>query len=118
MVMNASTVAQFDTIRELAFGGITSTYAPIGTPLGHYVRILTIKNYTDEPVSFSDDGVNHKLKYYPGGGQVWGMMGNKSGYSESFSEPWGTQWYARIASGGTNPTSGSVIIESVHGKGE
>ena len=115
--MNAAVRGQFDTIRELAFGGIGAGYAPIGTPLAHNVRELTVQNYTDVYLYLSEDGVNDNIKLAPsGGGRIYDLMGNKSGYSQSFYIPAGTQLYARAAA--ANPASGSVVVECIYGKGE
>lgn len=116
MVMNASSRAEIDTLRELAFGSITGAYAALGTPLGHQVRIMTLQNQTDQTLYFSDDGINNKFKYQAGGGEVLDFMTNQSGYAESFSYPAGKQWYVKAA--GALPASGSAILSVVYGKGE
>jgi hypothetical protein len=47
-----------DTLRTLAFGSISGTYAGIGTPFTYPVRIMHIYNGTDVLLTFSIDGIN------------------------------------------------------------
>jgi hypothetical protein len=47
-----------ETLRSLAFGSISGTYAGIGTGLSNPSRILYIVNTTDVLLTFSFDGIN------------------------------------------------------------
>jgi hypothetical protein len=47
-----------ETLRSLAFGSISGTYAGIGTALANPARIIHITNTTDVLLTYSLDGVN------------------------------------------------------------
>ena len=51
---------QWENRRDLPFGSITGTYAPIGGPLLSPARVIKIVNTTDVDIDISDDGINDK----------------------------------------------------------
>src|ERR1041385_6077541 len=62
--------AQFDTLRTLAHGGISGTYAPVGSPFTIAPRIICITNLTNGDMIFSDDSSNSDGKLIVGAGGV------------------------------------------------
>ena len=114
--MNTAVASLWDTIREVNFVDIDGFYGPLGTPYGFTARMIILQNFTNEPVYFSDDGVNDKFKFFPGTQLVLDYMSNQSGYSRSFAQYTGTQIWVRSA--GVAPTSGSVCLSVIYGKGE
>lgn len=47
----------YDTLRTLAFGGITGAYALVGTRFARPVRLIKLVNTTNKTVTISADGV-------------------------------------------------------------
>lgn len=50
----------WDTLRSLAFGSISGTYAAVGTVTTKVAVAIRVLNLTDKTVIFSDDGTNDK----------------------------------------------------------
>jgi len=48
-------VAVLDTLRTLANGSISGTYAAVGTPFTSPVRLICFTNNTDGDMLFTDD---------------------------------------------------------------
>ena len=50
-----------EPVRSIAFGGISGTYAGIGTAIDNPAHMMYIVNATDALLMFSDDGVVDKF---------------------------------------------------------
>ncbi len=105
----------FDTLRSLAFGGISGTYAAIGTALTVQPRIICITNETDAGMIFSDDNTNASGKLYlpKGSFKLFDFTANLvPGQDDGFVIAKGTIIYVKEASA---PSSGGVYLEYIYG---
>lgn len=60
--MAFGTKATFDAVRELAFGGISATYAPVGGALTDHARVVRFVNGTDVQVYISLNGATDHIR--------------------------------------------------------
>lgn len=105
-----------EPIRTLGFASISGTYAAVGTPLVHPIRIIVFTNFTNGILFISDDGVNDKLIVAASSFKLFDLDTNRDGgVNEQFKLAIGTQLYVRQS---TAPTSGSFYIECLYASGE
>ena len=105
----------FDTLRSLAFGGISAAYAAVGTALTVEPRIICITNNTNGDMIFSDDNTvaAGKLFLPQGTFKLFDLTANIiPGKDDSLVIAKGTIMYVKQS---TAATSGSVFIEYVYG---
>lgn len=112
--MAYGTRAQFDAVRELAFGSISGTYAAVGTATTDHARLIRFVNSTDAQVYISLDGITNNIKLVPNSFALFDFSTNKIQDDGLFVSV-GTTFYTKQVSGA--PGSGSVWIEVVSGKG-
>lgn len=105
-------VCVIDTIRTLAFGGISANYATVGSPTTDATRLVCITNATNGDMFFSDDGVNNKLFLAAGSFKLFDICSNRDNVNTSYLIRSGTQWYVKQS---TAATSGAVYIEVLYG---
>ena len=103
----------FEPLRELSFSSVGASYIAIGAPLTNPSRLFILQNLTDETVYISDDGVNNKFKFPPGGALTLDNVSNRTEQSSSNEMPQGTIWYVKHA--GVAPTLGSITISTGYG---
>jgi|ERR1700733_405648 len=98
------------TLRTVAFGGLTINYNPLGTPLDAAASIILLQNNTDASVVFSLDGVNDHFFLPTDGFLVLDLTTNKSLDQGAFIAK-GTQFYVRLlfAAATTNAVYLSVM---------
>lgn len=99
-------VATIDTIRSLAFGGISSSYAPIGTPTTKPCVWACFTNTTDGDLFISDDGINDKFIIVSGSFKLPDIATNGVLLHTN------TQLYVRQS---TAPSMGSIYVEIIYG---
>ena len=105
----------FDTLRTLAFGGISGVYAAVGPALTVEPRIICLTNNTDGDMIFSDDNTNvsGKLFLAKGSFKLFDLTANMvPGKDDSFVIAKGTIIYVKQV---TAPTLGGVFLEYVYG---
>ncbi len=103
--------AYFDSIRTLAFGGISGTYAAVGTPLDQNSRGICFTNNTQGDVMFTDDVTKDKIFVAAGSFKLWDIQANMNAqFDDKYVLPIGTQFYVKQL---TAPTSGAVYIETI-----
>ncbi len=105
----------FDTLRSLAFGGISAAYAAVGSALTVEPRIICITNDTDAGMIFSDDNTNATGKLYlpKGAFKLFDLTANMvPGKDDSFVIAKGTIWYVKQTAA---VTLGGVYIEYIYG---
>lgn len=105
----------FDTLRSLAFGSISGTYATVGSPLTVEARIICITNNTQGGMIFSTDSTNSSGQLFLPAGtfKLFDLTANMvPGKDDNFVIAQGTQFYVKQA---TAPTSGAVYIEILYG---
>jgi hypothetical protein len=103
---------KFDTIRSLAFGSISGTYAAVGTATTVAARLICITNTCDTDMFFSIDGVHDMLIVAHGGFKLFDLQTNRLNVDQQFLLPINTQFYVKQV---TAPGSGTVYIEVVYG---
>lgn len=104
----------FDTLRSLAFGGISAAYAVVGSAITVNTRIICITNKTAGDMIFSIDDTNASGNLFiPAGSfKLFDFTSNLvSGNDDSFVLAIGTQFYVKQV---TAPVSGSVYIEVIY----
>ena len=101
-----------ETIRSLAFGSISGTYAAVGTALANPSRILIIQNFTDQQMFFSFDGTNNHLTLPSGGQIVLDFTANKTVTGGAAYLREGLIVYVKQVSA---PGSGSVYVSTFYG---
>jgi len=103
--------AEFDEIRTLAFGGISGTYADVGTPLAVLTRGFCIVNNTEGDLMFTDDTTKDKHFLKSQSFRLWDVQSNENAqFDDKCVRPIGTQWSVRQL---TAPLSGSFYIETL-----
>jgi|SRR5271157_849218 len=106
-----------DVIRTLAFGGISGSYAVVGTPVSHNWRMFRITNNTNGDLLFSLDGTNDNFFVPASSFVLYDISTNAPPISESDNFQLGrnTQFYVKQS---TVPTAGAVWIEGIYAKGD
>ncbi len=105
----------FDTLRSLAFGGISGVYAAVGSATTIEPRIICITNDTDAGMIFSVDNTNATGNLYlpRGSFKLFDLTANLvDGKDDGFVIAKGTTIYVKQSSA---PTTGAVYIEYVYG---
>jgi hypothetical protein len=92
-----------EAVRELAFGGISASYATVGTVLANPSSVIFFKNSTNADVYISFDGVNNHMRIIAGSADVLDERTNGGRIGK------GTQFWCKQV---TAPSSGAVIIQS------
>lgn len=104
-----------DTLRSLAFGGISGAYAAVGTLFTVEPRIICITNDTDSGMIFSDDSSNVSGKLYipKGAFKLFDLTANMvPGKDDSFVMAKGTIIYVKQTAA---VSSGGVYVELIYG---
>lgn len=105
-------VAHFDTLRSLAFGGISGAYAALGSTLATNTRIFKLTNGTDGDLFVSLDGVNNHMFLPAGSFTLYDLSTNSPpiAVTDNLVLAIGTQFSVKQS---TAPTSGSVYLETI-----
>lgn len=112
--MAYGTRAQFDAVRELAFGSISGAYAAVGNATTDHARLIRFVNGTDAQVYISLDGTRDQIRLAANSFALFDFSTNKIQDDGLFVSV-GTVFYTKQVSGA--PTTGSVWIEVVSGSG-
>jgi len=99
-----------ETLRTLAFGSISGTYAGIGTPLAEPSRIYYLVNQTDVLLTFSWDGINDHFVVPAGSYILIDVTSNRTNVGGAFAVAANTRTYVK-----GSPGSGSVYLSSFYG---
>ena len=110
-------IVRADSLRSLAFGGISGSYAAVGSAIAHNWRMFRITNATQGNMFFSLDGTTDNFFIPAGGFLLYDLSTNTPPVSEvdNFVLQVGTTFYVKQS---TAPTSGAVYIEGLYAKGE
>lgn len=104
--------AHFDQVRTLAFGGISGTYASVGTPSDNPIRGVCFTNDTQGSVYFTDDVTQDKIFVKAGAFKLWDVQSNiNPQFDDKFVLPIGTQFSVKQIAA---PVSGSVYVEILY----
>ena len=110
----ASNIVRFDAVRSLAFGSITSSFIPLGIPLGHAMRVLHFINNTDGDMMISFDGTTSNAPVLAESFSLYDLTSDQDS-NEMFRYQSGTQIYIEYISA---PTKGTFYLVAIYGKGE
>ena len=106
--MAYGTRVTFDALRELAFGSISGTFTSVGTPLGDFVRLMSLNNGMDQDIYVSFDGVTDHLRMSTNSFKLFDISANKIRDDGLFLAI-GTQVYVREVS--ASVASGDFWVE-------
>ena len=101
-----------ETLRTLAFGSISGTYAAVGTALLNPARQIIITNTTDVLLTFSFDGVNDHFVLPANAFLLLDVTSNMTLVGGTLVIAQGQRIYVK----GT-ASSGSVYLSSFYGAG-
>ena len=104
-----------DELRSLSFAGIGGVFVPVGGPFAHPMRIISIKNLTNQNLTFSFDGINPHDVVPAEAGVVYDFCTNRITNDGAFIAA-GTQIF--VEDNGVAPTSGAVFITCFYGFGD
>ena len=107
--------AKFDTLRSVAFGSITTSYAIVGSVLPTNCVAVAFKNNTDGIVLVSTDGINDMLVYPGTSYGVYDVRTNAPNNIDYLLSQ-GTPFMVKYS--GSAPTTGSFYIEALITQGE
>lgn len=110
----ASNIARVDALRSLGFASISGTYAALGTPFGHPMRVIHFVNATNGDIFVSFDGTTNNL-FMPAGSFVLYDIASDDDPTDNFRVSKGTQIYIKQSSA---PTSGNFYLQCIYGQGE
>jgi|SRR5271170_728132 len=113
--MAYSIALRTDPVRTLAFGGISSSYAPIGSELDNGGRQMLVQNLTDATLMFSFDGVIDHFPLLPQSYFVMDVASNRVNNDGWFITR-GTVMNVKSFIG--TPTTGSVYISVFYSSGD
>lgn len=107
MYRNAAT---FDTLRSVAFGSLTTSYAIVGAVLPTPAVCVAFTNTTNGTVLVSIDGIHDMIVVPPSWGKVFDIRTNAPNDIDYLLGS-GTPFLVKYS--GSAPTSGSFYIEAV-----
>lgn len=105
---------KFDPIREIAFGSISGTYAPVGGVTTDFVRIISLNNGTNQDLYMSFNGVNDHLRLAPSSFKLFDLTANQIP-RDGFFLAKNLQIYVKQVT--APPTAGALWIEIISGGG-
>jgi hypothetical protein len=109
-----SKIVRVDAYRTVAFGSISGTYAALGTPFTHPMRLIKIVNTCDTAMNISFDGTTNNDFIPAGSFALYDLTANQETQSGFYFQI-GTQVYVKQA---TAPSSGAVYLIALYGQGE
>lgn len=109
-------VATPAVIKTLAFGGISGSYAALGTPITQNWRMFRIINATNGDLLISLNGTDDNFFVPATSFLLWDLSANAAPVSQSDNLVLAinTQFYAKQS---TAPSSGAVWVEGMYAKG-
>jgi hypothetical protein len=111
-IIGSAQKVYFDTIRSLAYGSISGTYAGIGTTFTQAGRIIKITNNTDADIFISFDGVDDQDMLPAFSANIYDFSSNRIGPVEILQLSAGQRAYARQIS--ASPTVGGVYLTFIY----
>lgn len=102
--------ATFDTIRSVAGGSVTGSFAIVGTATTNGIVAFSLKNQTDGDVIVSLDGTNAMLYIPANSYAVWDIRTNAP-FNTDYMFPVGTSFF--VKQGTVSPSTGTFYIETM-----
>jgi len=106
--------AEFEELREVSFGSITSDYTLLGEPLEDYARVIGFYNATDQHIKISFDGVKDNVRLANNSFRLYDLSSNKI-RDDGLVLPKRTQIFIKYAT--DLGTSGDFWAEVIFGSG-
>ena len=106
--------AFFEPLRSLAFGGISGSYAAVGSPTENTVKVFCITNNTQGDMIFSVDNTVAKGQMFVAAGsyKLYDVQANMNAqFDDKYVFPVGTQFYVKQD---TAPVDGAVYVEVMY----
>lgn len=110
MSINLAIRAYAETLRTVAFGSISGTYAGIGSALAHPSRLIHITNTTDVALFISLDGINDHDIVPINGFLLLDVSTNRVEPGAALMFAQGQRFYVKGA-----PSSGAVYLATYYG---
>jgi len=104
--------ARYEELRSLAFGSIGATYAAVGTPFVHPVRIIKVFNDTDVNLVISFDGSTNQDISPSGSGHVIDYSANRATNGGQLEQAASETLYIKQESGAAS--SGSFYVTIIY----
>ncbi|MGD8326455.1 MAG: hypothetical protein PVF65_06035 [Sphingomonadales bacterium] len=105
--------ALFDTLRTVAFGSITGSYAALGVPLTSEAVVISFINDTNANLYFSTDGTNDQLYLPNSSAMILDVRANNPGDGLFIASS--TQFY--VKHDGSAATSGLAALQILYAGG-
>ena len=103
--------AKFGTIRSLAAGGISGSYASVGTALTDAAVAVCFTNNTQGDMMFTTDTNEDQIFVASGSFKLWDIQSNRNGqFDDRLLIPAGTQFSVKQVEA---PVDGSVYVEVI-----
>lgn len=102
---NTGVRLQPDTVREVAFGSLTNTYAALGGVLTRPVNVITFLNETDAAVYVSMNGTSNHFRISAQTARTIDIKANDGLFEV------GQQFYVKYATAPTGPVNTVFAIE-------
>lgn len=104
--------AFFEPIKTLAFGGITSSYAPVGAETTHEIRIFCVSNNTSGDLYFTTNLTRDEMFLAANSFRLYDVQANMNTMKDDkFVISAQTQFYVKSI---TAPVTGAVYIECIY----
>jgi len=104
----------FEPIKTLAFGGISGSYASVGSPTTNPIRAFCISNDTEGDMYFTTDTSQDEMYLAAGSFRLYDLQSNiNPQFDDKCVLPIGTQFSVKQI---TAPVSGSVYVECIYAK--
>ena len=106
--------AFFEPLRTLAFGGISGSYAAVGSPTDNVVKVFCITNNTQGDMIVSIDNTVSAGQMYVAAGsyKLYDVQANMNAqFDDQFVFPVGTQFYVKQD---TAPVDGAIYVEVIY----
>ncbi len=100
-----------EPIRKLEFGGITDTFADLGSPFTRPIRILQIKNTTDVTLEVTIDGTNVNFELPTNSFDLYDVSTNRAPQEMALMRA-GIQLQVKRPSSEADPMVGAAIVQT------
>lgn len=104
-----------ETLRTVAFGGIGAAYSELGDPFDNAIRLISFKNFTNETLTFSFDGVNDHEILLENSAIILDLTSNSSNHFFPVIRA-GTQIWVKAT--GALPASGAAYMSAYRTVGD
>ncbi len=116
----SSNIVRFDAVRSIVIASTSGTYAALGIPFGHRMRVLHFINDSNGTYMISFDGTTDNAPLLADGFSLYDLTSDQD-TNEQFRYEAGTQIFIKQLTAPTS-TAGAqtdtVYLVAIYGKGE